>query len=371
MDKIFQKTIALSLVSILFIPQVTLAAWWNPLTWGKPNKPSEAKTEQPITPTAKQIVAPVQAKKEEIQKAQSAKTVSPKTSKTTPKTVVKNKPTPVSKPKPSPTTQPVFKNPILPIPKPTVAPAPITSEKAKETSTEYFTKEEANGLINSLVSRQKNLFKNERKNLLDTLSLGINTLENNIQRKITYLNTFKTSHDLIQGQNVVADFFSNYANSQLSEQRDEVLRIKSNILIIYKMIDQVLVDYDQIIKEGSPPTKRSELIAYMEALNEKNTKNGDLIDNATAKEKESHDAATKEYFNFTDKYYNDITEYLSGSKLLGSRFFGYKCLDDCSGHEQGWLWALKNKINSTAFCTGNSQSFIEGCYIFVKQAGLY
>lgn len=47
-------------------------------------------------------------------------------------------------------------------------------------------------------------------------------------------------------------------------------------------------------------------------------------------------------------------------------FYGYKCTDDCSGHYAGYEWAEQNNINSEDDCVGNSQSFIEGCKVFVE-----
>ncbi|OGC35682.1 hypothetical protein A2369_03180 [candidate division WS6 bacterium RIFOXYB1_FULL_33_15] len=48
-------------------------------------------------------------------------------------------------------------------------------------------------------------------------------------------------------------------------------------------------------------------------------------------------------------------------------FKGYECTEDCSGHEAGYSWAEENGIESKDYCTGNSQSFIEGCYSYVEE----
>lgn len=42
-------------------------------------------------------------------------------------------------------------------------------------------------------------------------------------------------------------------------------------------------------------------------------------------------------------------------------FRGYKCTEDCSGHEAGYEWAEEHGISDPSDCGGNSQSFIEGC----------
>src|SRR5690348_8954268 len=42
-------------------------------------------------------------------------------------------------------------------------------------------------------------------------------------------------------------------------------------------------------------------------------------------------------------------------------FHGYSCTQDCSGHEAGYDWAERRDITDEDDCTGNSESFIEGC----------
>lgn len=37
------------------------------------------------------------------------------------------------------------------------------------------------------------------------------------------------------------------------------------------------------------------------------------------------------------------------------------CTDDCSGHDAGYEWAEEHDITDADDCTGNSQSFVEGC----------
>jgi hypothetical protein len=48
-------------------------------------------------------------------------------------------------------------------------------------------------------------------------------------------------------------------------------------------------------------------------------------------------------------------------------FGSYPCTQDCSGHQAGYDWAEKKDIDSIDNCGGNSQSFIEGCYDYVKE----
>ena len=61
---------------------------------------------------------------------------------------------------------------------------------------------------------------------------------------------------------------------------------------------------------------------------------------------------SEEYFTDPDKQY----------------FKGYECSEDCSGHEAGYSWAEERGIRSEEECTGNSQSFIEGCYAYVEES---
>lgn len=48
-------------------------------------------------------------------------------------------------------------------------------------------------------------------------------------------------------------------------------------------------------------------------------------------------------------------------------FHGYPCTKDCSGHEAGYEWAEANSITDPDDCSGNSQSFIEGCEAYVEE----
>ena len=51
----------------------------------------------------------------------------------------------------------------------------------------------------------------------------------------------------------------------------------------------------------------------------------------------------------------------------GYQNFGdYGCTEDCSGHEAGYEWASNNGIYDQDDCSGNSQSFIEGCWQYVE-----
>lgn len=50
-------------------------------------------------------------------------------------------------------------------------------------------------------------------------------------------------------------------------------------------------------------------------------------------------------------------------------FHGYRCTDDCSGHRAGYAWAGRLQLQAASSCGGNSQSFIEGCWAWVREHG--
>lgn len=50
-------------------------------------------------------------------------------------------------------------------------------------------------------------------------------------------------------------------------------------------------------------------------------------------------------------------------------FYGYRCTRDCSGHLSGFQWAQQRGVYSHSQCSGNSQSFVEGCWAWVDQQG--
>lgn len=53
----------------------------------------------------------------------------------------------------------------------------------------------------------------------------------------------------------------------------------------------------------------------------------------------------------------------------GLTFHGYDCIVDCSGHEAGYEWAEEHDITDPSDCSGNSQSFIEGCQAYAEEQG--
>lgn len=43
------------------------------------------------------------------------------------------------------------------------------------------------------------------------------------------------------------------------------------------------------------------------------------------------------------------------------------CTSDCSGHEAGFDWAARHEITDAYDCSGNSNSFIEGCEAYADE----
>ena len=48
-------------------------------------------------------------------------------------------------------------------------------------------------------------------------------------------------------------------------------------------------------------------------------------------------------------------------------FKGYRCTKDCSGHRAGYDWAARKNIQNPEDCSGNSNSFVQGCRAYAKE----
>lgn len=66
------------------------------------------------------------------------------------------------------------------------------------------------------------------------------------------------------------------------------------------------------------------------------------------------------------KTYNTYT-YPAPISRPNLQFGIYDCTVDCSGHQAGYDWAERHSIDDEDDCTGNSQSFIEGCKQYVEE----
>lgn len=60
-------------------------------------------------------------------------------------------------------------------------------------------------------------------------------------------------------------------------------------------------------------------------------------------------------------YFSEDEKSLPESLESQKTYNGYKCTDDCSGHEAGYEWARRKGIADPDDCGGNSTSFVEGC----------
>jgi hypothetical protein len=67
---------------------------------------------------------------------------------------------------------------------------------------------------------------------------------------------------------------------------------------------------------------------------------------------------------------NDTSGGQGASKFARSHprnFRGYACTDDCSGHKAGYEWAHEKEIANASDCANPSESFAEGCRIYLEE----
>ena len=43
-----------------------------------------------------------------------------------------------------------------------------------------------------------------------------------------------------------------------------------------------------------------------------------------------------------------------------------QCTEDCSGHDAGFEWAREQGVTDSSGCSGDSQSFVEGCEAYAS-----
>jgi hypothetical protein len=60
-----------------------------------------------------------------------------------------------------------------------------------------------------------------------------------------------------------------------------------------------------------------------------------------------------------------FTAVLLGPAQAGQEFGGYECTDGCVSHVAGYIWAQQHHITSESACRGKSNSFVEGCRVYV------
>jgi hypothetical protein len=64
---------------------------------------------------------------------------------------------------------------------------------------------------------------------------------------------------------------------------------------------------------------------------------------------------------------DECNDYVKENHKGNKTFGNYECTEDCSGHQAGYDWAERKGIDDTDNCSGNSNSFIEGCYAYVEE----
>lgn len=73
------------------------------------------------------------------------------------------------------------------------------------------------------------------------------------------------------------------------------------------------------------------------------------------------------FFIFSDTRKDSAPVSLQEGAVKNETFKGYECTGDCSGHNAGYEWARKKGITDPDECSGNSNSFIEGCKSYASE----
>jgi predicted small secreted protein len=64
-----------------------------------------------------------------------------------------------------------------------------------------------------------------------------------------------------------------------------------------------------------------------------------------------------------DQAYENAQDQLGGTTFEGTGDTG-DCTEDCGGHDAGYNWAQEQGITDPGECSGDSQSFVEGCQAY-------
>ena len=73
---------------------------------------------------------------------------------------------------------------------------------------------------------------------------------------------------------------------------------------------------------------------------------------------------------YTPRYNQPLT---NDNSYMGARpegyhtFHGYRCTQNCSGHEAGYDWARRNHVDDNQSCSSGSKSFREGCKAYSRE----
>jgi hypothetical protein len=83
-------------------------------------------------------------------------------------------------------------------------------------------------------------------------------------------------------------------------------------------------------------------------------------------------AVKKEFWEDSPIVYemDERGRFIDGPQTTETRpltYRGMECTSDCSGHEAGYEWAEENDISDPDDCSGNSDSFVEGCQAWAEE----
>jgi hypothetical protein len=67
----------------------------------------------------------------------------------------------------------------------------------------------------------------------------------------------------------------------------------------------------------------------------------------------------------TDQAYESAQEQLSDATFEDVGDTG-DCTEDCGGHDAGFEWARDQGVTDSSECSGDSQSFVEGCEAYAS-----
>lgn len=119
---------------------------------------------------------------------------------------------------------------------------------------------------------------------------------------------------------------------------------------------------------GTQQYKSTNYIDYSKSSFENNYSSPDYDDGYEWAEDNDIDNFDECQYQFgTNEAEDGCNDYVKENYSGYYTFHGYDCTEDCSGHEAGYEWAEDNDISDTYDCDGNSQSFIEGCEVYVEE----
>ena len=90
-----------------------------------------------------------------------------------------------------------------------------------------------------------------------------------------------------------------------------------------------------------------------------------MFNNCGSNKSSNYSNTSHSYNSYSDS--DEVDEEDNEDEDSPLTFHGYTCTDDCSGHQAGYDWAEENSITDSDDCSGNSQSFIEGCQAYIEE----